>query len=423
MVANPGQERSAAAVDGDARDAAGHASLQEGLARLASAGLRRILPPGRGDSGRSSFAGDWIELSSNDYLGLSGASELVEAATAAARMFGTGARASRLICGNVAVHEALEAALAEWKGTEAALVFSSGYAANVGVLTALAGPRDAIFSDALNHASLIDAGRQSHALFVQYRHRDLEHLEALLTTRAVRGQRVIVSDTVFSMDGTVADLQGLLELAERFDAWLVVDDAHGTGVAGSDGSGCWKHAGLGARERVVQIGTMSKALGSQGGFAVGTRVVIDWLINKARSFVFSTGLSPMLAGAGLAAVGMARARADLRAIQQGHTARLREALAGQGWKVLGESPAPMLGVVLGEPIAAVEAGLWLGELGVGVGAVRPPTVPVGTSRLRLAPTGLQTQAEMQRVLEAFERLRAVRGLGVAPRPEAEREKS
>lgn len=370
---------------------------QEVLGRLADKDLRRQLRL----SPVAAAGGGVINMASNDYLGLAGEARMVVAAREALDRWGVGAGASRLVTGHLPPHEALEGELAAFKKAEAALVFTSGYAANVGVLTALAGPRDMILLDRLNHASLIDGARQSGATTRLYRHADLDHLEHLLeASSGERGRRFIVTDGVFSMDGELAPLPELVELAGRYEALLVVDDAHATGVVGPKGRGTPAYFGL-EEEVPVRIGTLSKALGAQGGFVAGSRALIDLLINKARSFIYSTGIAPAVAAAAREALHIAEAEDTRRRRLQAHLEALREGLRAKGYTVIGEAPAPMLAVKLGDPATAVEAAGRLAEAGVCAPAIRPPTVPKGTSRIRLAPMATHSESDIQRVLEAF----------------------
>jgi 8-amino-7-oxononanoate synthase len=341
-----------------------------------------------------------INLASNNYLGLAADPRLVAAAQAALAQWGVGAGASRLVSGQCEAHAALEADLADFKGTEAALVFTSGYAANVGVLAALAGPRDHIFADHLNHASLVDGCRLTHAHFYHYRHKDVQELDDLLRRTPTRGQKFIVTDSLFSMDGDLAPLPALVEIAERWEAILIVDDAHGTGVIGPQGRGAVEHFGLAGRVP-VQIGTLSKALGVQGGFVAGSRQLIELLIHRARSFVFSTGLAPVLAAAAREALHQARVENWRREARRRHLDRLRTELERLGYRVLGEAEAPMAAVLVGEPEAAIALATHLESRGVFAPAIRPPTVPAGTSRLRLAPMATHTEDQIESVLSAF----------------------
>ncbi|SHL09187.1 8-amino-7-oxononanoate synthase [Rhodothermus profundi] len=379
--------------------------LAQQLQQLEAKGLRRQIRP-------LSSGGPYVEregrrllnLASNDYLGLSTDPRLTAAAREALARWGIGAGAARLVVGDRPVHDALEVALAALKETEAALVFPSGYAANVGVLSALAGPRDQIFADALNHASLNDGARLSRARFRYYRHRDLEQLEHLLRGPGPGrgGRRFIVTDAIFSMDGTIAPLAELAELAERYEALLIVDDAHGTGVVGPEGRGTAHHLGVAGRIP-VQVATLSKALGVQGGAALGTRLLIDYLVHRARAFIYSTGLAPVLAAAALEAVRLVQSGegARRRQRQQAHVARLKAGLEARGYTVRHEAPAPMLAVLVGSPAAALQLSAHLEAHGVLAPAIRPPTVPPGTSRIRLAPMAIHTDDDIEAALAAF----------------------
>lgn len=358
-------------------------------------GLRRRLPAPRGASE------DLLDLGSNDYLGLSRHPRVVEAASAALRTWGVGAGASRLLRGNTPPHIDLETALARLKSTSAALVYSSGYAANLGVLAALCEPDDVIYCDRLDHASLVDGARLGRARVRFYHHADLDHLERQLRRESpnVRA-RWIATDGVFSMDGVLAPLAELTALARRWGATLIVDDAHATGVVGDRGAGTLAHFGL-PGEDVIQVGTLSKALGSQGGFVAGDQELIDWLLQRSRAFIYSTGLAPALAAAAHEALRIVDEEPERNSRLQTHLRILREGLTAQGWAVLGEAPAPMLAVVVGDPGAATALADRLRTHGVVAPAIRPPTVPQGTSRVRLAPRADFSSEAIERVLTAF----------------------
>jgi 8-amino-7-oxononanoate synthase len=316
-----------------------------------------------------------VSFASNDYLGLTRHPAVVAAAHAALDRWGTGAGASRLVVGSRPVHDELESALADWKATESALLFPTGYAANVGVLTTFGVPGVRVLSDELNHASIVDGCRLARAEVAVYRHNDLDHVESLLRAG---GRSIVVTDSVFSMDGDVADVAGLVSLCERWGALLVLDEAHdvfGTGVV--------------AGEPVLRVGTLSKMLGSVGGFVAGPRVLVDLLVNRARPFIFSTALPPAEAAAALAAVGVVRSSegAPLRA-------RLRDVIE----RVRPGHPSPIVPVVLGDEDAALAASAALLEQGIVVPAIRPPTVPVGRSRLRIALSATHTDAQLDHLL-------------------------
>lgn len=334
-----------------------------------------------------------LVLCSNDYLGLREHPLVRQAAAEAALQWGAGAGSSRLVAGSFALHDQLESELAEFKGSEAAVLFGSGYLANTGVIGALAGPGDVILSDSLNHASLIDGCRQSRAQTLVYEHRDLDSLAAGL--RRTEGRRaLIVTDAVFSMDGDVAPLQGIVELADRHGATVVVDEAHATGVIGPGGRGLTAQLGL-QGEVDVTVGTLSKALGSYGAFACCRRPMAELLINRARTLIFSTALPPPSAGAGLAALRILRERPELVERLHGNSRVMRGALADHGVSIDARSPIPIIPLVLGGPEAALEATRRALDDGVFVQAIRPPTVPEGTSRLRLTVSAAHDEADLR----------------------------
>ena len=361
---------------------------------------------------RVSYRGrSMLMLSSNNYLGLASHPALKRAAIEATQRFGTGTGASRLIAGNLEALGDLEARLAEFKGTQAALVFGSGYLANLGTLPALAGPDDVIFSDELNHASLIDGCRLSRAQVMVYRHCDVDHLNEMLAHAAAARRRLIVTDSVFSMDGDLAPLADIVELARRYEAAVMIDEAHAVGVMGPNGAGLASALNL-EREVDVQMGTLSKALGSYGAYVAGCATLVDFLINRARSFVFTTGLPPASAAA-------ARAAIDLIAIDPGRIKRLwdnghylSQALLDAGFK-LGRTATPILPVMVGEAQPAMDLAEALLARDIFVTAIRPPTVPAGTARLRVTPTADHSRADLDEALAAF--VAAGREVGILPR--------
>lgn len=343
-----------------------------------------------------------INFGGNDYLGLAADPRVAAAAIDAIQQEGWGSGASPLVTGHGASHAALEAALAKLEGTAAALLFSSGFAANVGTITALAGKGDVIFSDAKNHASIIDGVRLCGARPQIYQHLDVDHLEKLIAQASAFRRRIIVTDTLFSMDGDFAPLVDLCELAERYDAMLIVDEAHATGVFGEQGRGLCEH--LGVEDRVdVRIGTLSKALGGHGGFVVGSQTLIDWLLNRARSYVFSTA-APMAASAAmLAALQIVHDEPERRRTLLTRAADLRGQLRAQGWQVGGESQ--IIPVLMGEPEPTMQASLRLRELGLFVPGIRPPSVPSGESLLRISLSYAHTEQHLTRLVAAFDELR------------------
>ena len=342
---------------------------------------------------------DVVLLGSNNYLGLSTHPKVIAAAVEATRTFGTGASGSRLISGNNDLYTTLETNLAEVKGTEAALVFSSGYAANTGVIPVLAAEGDLILSDALNHASIIDGCRLSRATKKVYQHCDVEHLKTLLSESATFRRRLIVTDGVFSMDGDIAPLPDICDLAAAHNAMVLIDDAHGFGVFGKNGSGTVAHFGLGA-ENIIQMGTLSKAVGALGGYIAGSRALIDLLMNRARSFIFTTGLPPATLAAANTALDLIQSAPELRQRLFSHANCLKTALIDLGYTLL-PSETQILPVVLGSPQRATSVAEALLTESVFAPAIRPPAVPPDTSRLRLTVMATHTEAEIQCAIDAF----------------------
>ena len=343
---------------------------------------------------------DFVNFSSNDYLNYAADPRLARAAARAARRYGCGAGASALVSGRLPPLRALERDLAQWEGTEAALVLSSGYAANLAVVATLARAGDALFSDALNHASLIDGCRLSRAAVHVYRHADFDHLADLLKRETAR-RRFIVGDSVFSMDGDLAPLAGLLELAERFDCVVILDEAHATGVIGEQGRGLTDLLPPGAfpSERVVKVGTLSKALGSQGGFVCGSRRLIAWLVNHARPYIFSTAMAPPAAAAARRAVVLVQNEPERRKHVLGLAERLR-GLRDRGESV-GESCCQIVPVIVGDARAATALAHQLEEQGLLAPAIRPPSVPEGTARLRISLSAGHSVEDVDRLIAAL----------------------
>lgn len=364
--------------------------------------VRRRLQSGQG--ARVHLHGhELINFSSNDYLALAGDPRLARAAARAARCYGCGGGASALVSGYLPPLRALERTLAAWEGAEAALVFSSGYAANLATLSALVGKPDAIFSDACNHASLIDGCRLSRASIHIYRHNDCNHLAELLERegRRVR-RRLIVSDTIFSMDGDRPPLAELLELAERFDCLLLIDEAHATGVIGEHGRGVTDllNPASWGWDRLVKVGTLSKALGTQGGFVCGSRRLIDWLINRARPYIFSTAIAPPVAAAAKRAIQIVRDEPQRRQKVLMLAERLRLALKEIGARI-GDSCCPIVPLIVGDPQEAMTLSRRLEKQGLLVPAIRPPSVPEGTARLRISVTAGHTEADIDQLVTAL----------------------
>ncbi len=384
------------------------------LAALGAKGLRRALEPLASMQGPVVTVDGraLVNLCSNDYLGLAGDARLRAAAAAAAEREGAGAGAARLVAGDLPIHGALEARLAAFKGTEAALLFSSGYHANAGVPAALVGRDDAVFSDVLNHASIVDGCLLSRAELVRYRHLDLAELADLLARTKAR-RRLVVTDAVFGMDGDAAPLRELADLCDRHGAMLYVDEAHAAGVLGPTGAGLAEALGVTGRVD-VHMGTLGKALGAFGAYVGGERRLVDLLVSRARTFVFTTALPPAACGAALAALDVVRDEPGRRERLHALTARMKAGLARLGFDV-SRVVAPIFPVVLGTEERALAASRALRARGFFVRAIRPPTVPRGTSRLRVSLTAAHAPGQVDAFLGALEEV--LPGLPPAsPRP-------
>jgi 8-amino-7-oxononanoate synthase len=338
-----------------------------------------------------------VNFASNDYLALANDTRLRDAAHRAIDEYGVGAGASPLVCGHSVLHEAAESRFARFAGLPRALLFASGYAANLGILASLAGKTSEIFSDALNHACLIDGARLSRAQVTPYAHADLADLEAkLAASRAA--ERIVATDAVFSMDGDLAPLPQILALCERHDAWLVVDDAHGVGVMGALGRGTLEHFGL-RSPRIVLMATLGKALGGYGAFAAGDARAIEWLVQRARTYIYSTALPPMAAAVAMEAMDVVDSEPQRLAGLRARIAQLRAALESMG--VRAASPSAIHPLVLGSNDDALLASGRLRERGFLVPAIRPPTVPQGTARLRISVSAGHTAGDIEALARAL----------------------
>jgi len=340
-------------------------------------------------------------LCSNNYLGLADHPVLKEAAIQAVERYGTGSGASRLVSGNMELHEALEARIAAFKGTEAALVLNSGYAANTGVIPALVGRGDVIFSDRLNHASIVDGALLSRARFVRYPHNGLTALRRLLADTEPSGRRLIVTDGVFSMDGDLAKLAELVAVKREFGAMLMVDDAHGTGVLGETGRGSAEPLNVTA-EIEVQMGTFGKALGSFGAYVAASREIVDYLINRSRSFIFSTSLPPAVLASSLAGLDLVDSAEGtaLRKKLTDNVTFFRSALQNSGFNTMG-SASQIIPIYVGEAGPTMEFSNQLLAEGIFVQGIRPPTVPAGSCRLRCTVMATHTQEDLSWAAEVM----------------------
>ncbi len=362
--------------------------------------LRRLSPSStRGPAVVVRAGREYVDFSSNDYLGLSSHPALVAAAEGALGRYGVGAGASRLMSGDLAIHHELEETVAVFKGTEAALVFNSGYQANTGILPALFGRRDAVFADQLCHASQLDGALLSRAKLIRFRHNDPEHLERILAKHRAAFQRALVmTESVFSMDGDRAPLAALLAVCRRHGCRFMVDEAHATGVFGPQGRGCVEAEGLTGEVDLV-MGTFSKALGGFGAYLAASRTVVDCLVNSARSFIYTTALPPVVIAANLAALRLCLT-GETRGGELLERARsFREALRGRGWAVGGDSQ--IVPVVVGETDIAVNLSRSIEERGFLALPVRPPTVPEGSARIRFSLTAAHTDGHLSGVLGAL----------------------
>ena len=322
----------------------------------------------------------YLMLSSNSYLGLCNDQRLKQAAMDAMEKYGVGSGGSRLTTGSYEVHKKLEDEIAAFKGAEAALLFNTGYMANVGAISSIAGKDWVIFSDRFNHASIIDGCRLSGAEIIIYEHCDASDLET--KAQSHRGRRaLVVTDGLFSVDGDIAPLPDIVQVAKKYNMLLMVDDAHATGVLGENGGGTADYFGL-QNEIDIQMGTFSKALASEGGFIAGNRGLIDYLANKARSFIFSTALAPATVAVSLRALEIVQAEPRLRQSLAANSAWFREKLREIGFEIM-DFPTPIISIVLGPPDLTVNFSNRLMEKNIFVSAIRPPTVPQGTSRLRI----------------------------------------
>jgi 8-amino-7-oxononanoate synthase len=339
-------------------------------------------------------------FASNDYLGLANDERLKEAAITAIQQYGTGSTGSRLLSGQRPIHQALERVIAQWKQTEDALVFSSGYAANLGTIAALVGPKDLVVGDEYNHSSLKNGAKLSGATVVDYQHVSLIHLQRQLQQHRANHRRcLILTDTVFSMDGDLCPLPQILELARDFDSMVLVDEAHGTGVLGATGAGGVEHFGC-SGQPLVQMGTLSKALGSLGGYVTGTAALIDYLRNRAATWIYTTGLSPADSAAALTAIQVIQSEPECRTALWDRVTQLKTGLAQVEWCQCLPSDSPILCVQMPNTETALQLSQHLKDQGIFAPAIRPPTVP--TSRLRFSVMATHTPEQINQLVSALQ---------------------
>jgi glycine C-acetyltransferase/8-amino-7-oxononanoate synthase len=343
-----------------------------------------------------------VMLSSSDVLGLSRHPRVVAAALEATARHGCASGSSRLIAGNHPLYDALETALAEFKGAESALVFSTGYLANIGTIPALVGEGDAVFSDVLNHASIVDGCRLSRARVEIFRHGDPGSLEDALRRAAGARRRLVVVDGVYSMDGDLAPLPDFVDLCDRYDAWLLVDDTHGTGILGERGRGTAEHFGLAGRIP-IEVGTLGKSLGSFGAWVTGPHELRDALVNRARGFIFTCALPPAALAAALAGLRVIQEEPEHRRRLLENTNTLREGLRASGFHI-GLSPTHILPLFIEDESRVMPFCEALLDAGVFAQGIRSPTVPPGTSRLRLCAMATHSKVQLDRAIEAFDRV-------------------
>ncbi len=344
-----------------------------------------------------------LMFSSNNYLGLANHPELKKASMDATLHFGAGSGGSRLISGNMEIHRTLEKEIALFKGTDKALLFSSGYHANIGAISALVGEGDVILSDELNHASIVDGCRLGRGKVRIYKHADMDSLEEILRRSSRFRKRLIVTDSVFSMDGDIAPLPDIVDLAEKYSALVMVDEAHATGVLGKKGKGAIEHFGLEGRVD-IQMGTLGKALGSFGAFIAGREDLIRYLLNKARSLLYTTALPPSVCGSVLAALKILRKKPELVDRVKNNANYFRKGMRDLGFSIP-VSETPILPLVLRDPLVTMNMAQSLFDEGIYVQGIRPPSVPVGSSRLRITLMATHTKEQLDFGLRAFEKVK------------------
>ena len=344
----------------------------------------------------------YLSFCSNDYLGLANHPQTIAAMQQGVQQWGAGAGASHLVSGHTAAHQQLEMELAEFVGKPAALLFSSGYLANLGVVQALVGRGDTVFADKLNHASLNDAMLLSRAAIKRYRHNDVAHLALLLQQSAGTGRKLIITDAVFSMDGDIAPLPELVGLCEQHDAWLLIDDAHGFGVLGKQGRGSVAHYLLN-NPRIIYMATLGKAAGVSGAFVAAEQVVIDMLLQAARSYIYTTASPPALATALISSLHLLQQDDWRRTQLQKLITQLRAGLQLLPWKLL-PSDTPIQPLIVGENNAVLELSATLRGQGIWIPAIRPPTVPPGTARLRISLSAAHSGRDVAQLITALHEL-------------------
>ncbi len=341
----------------------------------------------------------YLSFCSNNYLGLANNPLVIKAVKDAVEKYGWGAGASRLVSGNMTLHEKLENEISRFKGKEASIVFPTGYMANIGTISSLVSNGDLVISDKLNHASIIDGCRLSGADFRVYPHCDMEKLENILKKSSKYSRKLIVTDTVFSMDGDLAPLPDIVRIAHKYKAMVMVDEAHGTGVFGKRGGGVVEHFNLSKKVGIV-MGTLSKAVGSLGGYVTGDTDLINYLRNKARTFMYTTALPPAVCAASIAGIRLIRENPSLRTSLWNNVSYLKKELDLLSFNVI-SSESPIIPILIGDAKKAVDVSAFLYKKGILIPAIRPPTVPAKSSRLRMTVMSTHTREDMERLLDVL----------------------
>ncbi len=378
--------------------------LEETLENLDRSGLKRGLCQVSGTQGREIILNgkSVLNFCSNNYLGLADDPRLGVAASECIKRDGFGSGASRLVCGNMQAHWELEECLARFKGAEDCLVFSTGYMANAGIISSIFGRDDIIFSDRLNHASIIDGIRLSQAQSRRYAHRDMKALEEMLKSSGDFRRRCIITDSVFSMDGDIAPLDEIASLAQQYDCMVMIDEAHALGVMGEKGKGLVEHFGVEGKID-IQMGTLSKAAGSFGAYCCGSKALISFLVNKARSFIYTTGMPPSTASASTKSIEIIESEPQRREQLWKNTYFIRQELNKIGFNTM-DSQTPIIPILVNDSSMAVEFSKRLFDKGIFISAIRPPTVPPNTARLRLTIMATHTKEDLDYVIDQCQRI-------------------
>lgn len=374
--------------------------INQEIENLQTSGLHRELRTIDSINGsRITISGkDYLNFCSNNYLGLAGHPQIIEAAQKAVAEFGAGSGASRLISGNFILHQRLEEKIAQFKKREAAIVFPTGYMANLGVITTLLDEKDTVIIDRLDHASIVDACRLSKAKLQIYPHKNMRALEKVLSRSGIFKKRLIVTESIFSMDGDIAPLPEIIKLAKKYQAIILIDEAHATGVLGKTGRGIEEYFGVNGEVDIV-MGTLSKALGSLGGFVAGSDKLIDYLKNKARSFIYTTALPPSICAAAITALEIIEAQPELIEKLRINARLLKEKLA-----ISSSDDTPILPLIIGDPKKTMEISNLLFEKGFFISGIRPPTVPENESRLRITVSTMHSKEEIACLASSLQEL-------------------